>query len=117
MKIAKLKNLRLGRRKARNRAKIFGFGEKPRISVFRSNKYFYAQLIDDTKGHTLLSISSRGLKKIGTKTEQAKKAGEEFGIKAKDLGILKAIFNKGAYKYHGRIKAFVEGARAKGLQI
>ena len=94
-----------------------GTGDKPRVSVFRSNKYLYAQLIDDLQGRTLLSLSSRSLSKAGNKTEQAKKLGEMFGEKTKALGIEKAVLNKGSYKFHGRVKALVDGARSKGVSI
>lgn len=116
-KIVKQNKIRL-KRKNRNRAKIFGTAEKPRLSVFRSNRFIFAQLIDDTAGKTLLSGSTKEfLKKAKTKAEQAKLLGESIAEKAKKQGIEKAVFNKGAYLYHGRIKALAEGARAKGLTL
>ncbi len=117
MKKIKLKNLKRARRKNRNRAKIFGTELKPRLSVFRSNKYTSAQLINDEAGRTLLSASTKELSKKANKTDQAKLLGEVLAEKALKLGIKKAIFNKGPYLYHGRIKAIADGARAKGLEI
>jgi large subunit ribosomal protein L18 len=123
MKNIKLKNLRRERRRIRNRAKIFGTRETPRLSIFRSNKYIYAQLIDDTAGKTLLSVSTRELKSASrrraemTKTEQSRQLGEIIGEKAGQLGIKKAVFNKGQYSYHGRVKAVAEGARSKNLSL
>ena len=118
MKNTTLKNLKRQRRKNRNRAKIFGTNEKPRLSVFRSNRYTSAQLINDVDGRTLLSASTRELKSAKkTKSDQAKMLGELLAEKAVKLGVKKAIFNKGSYLYHGRIKAVAEGARSKGLQL
>lgn len=94
-----------------------GTGDKPRVSVFRSNKYLYAQLIDDASGRTLISVSSRSLGKAGNKTEQSKKLGEMLGEKTKALGIQRAVFNKGSYKFHGRVKALVDGVRTQGVNI
>lgn len=104
------------RRSIRNRAKIFGTAEKPRLSVFRSNKYTYAQLIDDDKSITLVSASTNEIKK-GSKTEKAKQLGILIAEKAKKAEIKQAVFNKGQYSYHGRIKAVAEGAREAGLTI
>jgi len=118
MKSAKLKNLKRGRRKNRNRAKIFGTEAKPRLSVFRSNKYTSAQLINDETGKTLIFVSTKGLGKMAkTKSDQAKLLGEMLAERAQKLGIKKAVFNKGPYLYHGRIKAVAEGARTKGLEL
>ncbi len=114
-KIKKLNQIRL-RRKRRTRAKIKGTIQRPRLSVFRSNRYTYAQLIDDEKGHTLVSASSRDFKNL-SKVEAAKKVGEIIGEKALNLGIKEAVFDRGSYKYHGRVKAVAEGAREKGLKI
>jgi len=114
----KLKNLQKNRRKSRNRAKIFGTSEKPRLSVFRSNRYTSIQLIDDTTGKTLLALSTKDLKKSGkNKSEQAILLGEQLAEKSRQLGLKKAVFNKGQYKYLGRIKAVAEGARSKGLLL
>ncbi|MBI4084948.1 MAG: 50S ribosomal protein L18 [Candidatus Liptonbacteria bacterium] len=104
----------------RARAKISGTGEKPRLSVFRSNRYIYAQLIDDEKGRTVASFSVIGLKKSSAqnaKSVQAEKVGEEIAKKALAAGIKQAIFDRSSYKYHGRVKAVAEGARKGGLKI
>lgn len=113
----KLKNQNQERRKNRNRAKIFGTAEKPRLSVFRSNRYVSLQLIDDTAGKTLLTLSTKDLKSGKTKSERARLLGEQLAEKSQKIGIKKAVFNKGPYKYHGRIKAVAEGARSKGLNL
>ncbi|OGY64444.1 MAG: 50S ribosomal protein L18 [Candidatus Harrisonbacteria bacterium RIFCSPLOWO2_02_FULL_41_11] len=119
MKSIKLKNIKRERRKKRNRAKIFGTAEKPRLSLFRSNKYTYVQFIDDVYGKTLASLSTRGLsnKKSGNKTKQAYALGELAAEQLLKQGVEKIVFNKGSYKYHGRVKAVAEGARAKGLKF
>ncbi|MDO8430152.1 MAG: 50S ribosomal protein L18 [bacterium] len=118
MKNIKLKNVKRERRKKRNRAKILGTAEMPRFSVFRSNRYTSAQLIDDLSRKTLLSASTKELKVSGkNKTDQARLVGEMLGEKAQKAGIKKAVFNKGSYLYHGRVKAVADGARAKGLAL
>ena len=108
------------RRGVRARAKILGTVEKPRLSVFRSNRYVYAQLIDDEKGHTMASVSAIEIKKSAgkdAKTAQAEHVGEKLAQKAVAAGVKKAVFDRGSYKYHGRIKAVAEGARKGGLTI
>ncbi len=110
------KNRLEARRKHRNRAKIWGTAEMPRLSVFRSNKFITAQLINDDAAKTLLSGSSKNFK-AKSKTEQSKLLGESIGEKALAMGIKKAVFNKGPYLYHGRVKAVADGARAKGLAL
>lgn len=118
MNRTKKKNLNQEFRRRRNRGKIFGTAEKPRLSVFRSNRYTYVQLINDETGTTLASASTQELKagKV-KKIDQAKLLGELIAEKAKKAGIAQAIFNKGAYLYHGRVKAVAEGARTKGLNL
>ncbi|KKU85306.1 MAG: 50S ribosomal protein L18 [Parcubacteria group bacterium GW2011_GWA2_47_8b] len=112
------KNLNRELRQKRNRARIIGTAEKPRLSVFRSNKYTYAQLIDDAKGHTMAAASSREVAKNSQKkTVTAKAIGELLAQKAKKLGVKVAIFNRAQYKYHGRVKAVAEGAREAGLKL
>ncbi len=115
----KEKNRKEERRRLRNRAKIFGTAQKPRLSIFRSNKYVYAQMIDDNTGKTLVSASSRELVKAkkGKKVDQAKALGTLIAEKSKKLSIKEAIFSKGPYLYHGRIKSLAEGAREAGLKI
>lgn len=113
-------NLKRSFRKRRDRSKISGTAERPRLSVFRSNRFIYAQLINDEKSHTLASATEKEIAekvKNKTKTERAEMIGELLAHKAKKLNIKKAVFNKGSYKYHGRIKALAEGARKGGLQF
>lgn len=107
------------RRRRKIRAKIFGTKERPRLSVFRSNRYVYAQLINDQKGETLCSASDSDLPKATklTKSEIAKKVGEALAKKALKKKIKKVVFDRGGYKYHGRIKSLAEGAREKGLKF
>lgn len=112
------KNARRQKIRAKIRGKINGSAEKPRLSVFRSNKYIYAQIVDDAKGHTLVSVSSReaGLSEaIGTKLELSKNAGKRIAEKALAAGITDVVFDRGGYLYHGRVKALAEGAREGGL--
>jgi large subunit ribosomal protein L18 len=103
----------------RIRNKIKGTTQRPRISVFRSNTEIYCQLVDDTKGHTLLAASSRdkGFNKTGTKVEQAKQVGKMLAEKAQAANISSVVFDRGGYLYHGRVKALAEGAREGGLQF
>ncbi|MFN3301535.1 MAG: 50S ribosomal protein L18 [Patescibacteria group bacterium] len=110
------------RRHKRVRAKVFGTKDRPRLSVFRSLKHIYAQIIDDEKGHTLVSASDFDLKskikkekKKPTKVEIAYQVGELIAKKALEKKIKKVVFDRGGYKYHGRVKALAEGARKKGL--
>jgi large subunit ribosomal protein L18 len=124
MDSAKALNKKRFRRKKRTKAGIFGTAEKPRLSVFRSNRYAYIQLIDDKEGKTLVSASTQKLAETGTakgqkikKQESAGKLGELIAKKALEKGIKKAVFDRGRYKYHGRIKAIAEGARKGGLQL
>ena len=100
------------------RKKISGTSDRPRLTVFRSNKAIYAQLIDDTKGVTLAGSSSAAgdLKGAsGTKSEISKQVGSDIAAKAKEIGIEKVIFDRNGFKYHGRVKALAEGAREGGL--
>lgn len=105
-------------RQRRVRGKIIGTAEKPRLSVFRSNKYISAQLIDDVTGKTMLGMSEKHIeKKEGTKIDTATIFGKAFAAKAKEKKINNVIFDRGQYKYHGRVKALAEGAREGGLQF
>lgn len=114
----KEKNRKEERRRIRNKAKLFGTATKPRFSVFRSNKYTYVQLIDDSVMKTVASASTAELaKKKGKKADHAKALGILIAEKAKGLNIKEAIFNKGPYLYHGRVKAVADGAREAGLKI
>ncbi|MDO8584607.1 MAG: 50S ribosomal protein L18 [bacterium] len=120
MRLTKRKNLNKQLRKARNRAKIFGSASTPRLSVFRSNHYTSVQLINDEKGLTIASASTRALHKGKAKLQKlaaAKELGGIIAAAAKKAGIASAIFNKGQYKYHGRVKAVAEGAREGGLAL
>ena len=107
------------KRHKRVRAKIAGTPERPRLNVFRSETNIYAQIIDDTKGITLVSASSleKGFECEGTKTDAAKKVGEAIAERAKAKGIDTVVFDRGGYLYHGRVKALAEGAREGGLQF
>ena len=103
-------------RKARIRAKVRSISTLPRLTVFRSNNYIYAQIIDDTKHQTLLGASEPKETK-GTKTDRAKLVGQELAKMALEKKITKVVFDKGSYAYHGRVKALAEGAREGGLQL
>ncbi len=103
--------------KRRIRGKISGTAERPRLSVYRSNKQIYAQLIDDVSAHTLASASSKEVKETGTKLEIAQAVGKHLAAKAKDSGIETVVFDRGGYLYHGRVKALAEGAREGGLKF
>ena len=106
------------RRAMRIRATMEGTQERPRLSVDRSNSGMYAQVIDDTKGKTLFGLSIKSLEKAtGTKSEKAKILGMKVAEEAKKHKVTKVVFDKGAYKYHGRVKAFAEGAREGGLDF
>jgi large subunit ribosomal protein L18 len=102
------------RRITRIRKKIAFVSDRPRLTVFRSNINIYAQIVDDVKAKTLVSASSKEAKKA-TKTEQAAEVGKLIAQKAKDAKITTVVFDKGAYKFHGRVKALAEGAREGGL--
>ncbi len=104
------------RRRRRVRARVSGTAERPRLSVFRSNRGIFAQLIDDTKGHTVAAVNwiEPDLRKLSA-TEQAKKAGELLAERAKAAGVETCVFDRGGYQYHGRVRAVAEGAREGGL--
>jgi large subunit ribosomal protein L18 len=106
------------KRRRRVRAKISGTAERPRISVFRSNRGISAQLIDDVAGHTLAAVSwtEASLRDIQS-MEQATEAGKLLAERAKAAGIESAVFDRGGYQYHGRVKAFAEGVREGGLTV
>lgn len=109
---------RRNRIRLRVRKKIAGTPECPRLSVFRSNKSIYCQIIDDLKGHTLVAASSLedGVAQ-GNKTENAKAVGLRLAEKAKAAGIEAVVFDRSGYRYHGRVKALADGAREGGLQF
>jgi large subunit ribosomal protein L18 len=106
------------RRRRRVRARIVGTAERPRLSVYRSNRGVFAQLIDDSKGYTLAAVNwtEPELRKLSA-SGQAKRAGELLAERAKGAGIESCVFDRGGYKYHGRVKALAEGAREGGLSF
>ena len=91
--------------------------ERLRLSVFRSSKYIYAQIIDDKKGVTVAEANSKSLAATGNKTEQAQAVGTALAEKAKAAGVSKVVFDRAGYRYHGRVKALAEGAREGGLEF
>jgi large subunit ribosomal protein L18 len=115
------KKIRREKIRKRVRSKIFGTSERPRLSVYRSLKHIYAQIIDDTKGHTLVAMSSLSkeirdkVKEAKTKTEVSRIVGLALAKKAFEKGITKVVFDRNGYKYHGRVKALAEAAREGGL--
>jgi large subunit ribosomal protein L18 len=106
------------RRRRRVRAKVAGTAERPRLSVFRSNRGIQAQLIDDVNGHTLAAVAwiEADLKKLG-RTDQARRAGELIAERGKAAGVETCVFDRGGYQYHGRVRALAEGAREGGLRF
>ena len=116
MKTLLEKRARRSKRRRRIRGRLEGTAARPRLSVYRSNRGVFAQLIDDDRGQTLVSVrwiepDLRGLKTM----EQAKRAGELLAARAKEAGIESCVFDRGGYKYHGRVKALADGARGGGL--
>jgi large subunit ribosomal protein L18 len=103
-------------RKKRARVKIFGTAERPRLSVFRSNRSVYVQLINDETAQTIASVNTKELAGK-TKIEQSAAAGRLLAQKAKDKGITRAVFDRGGNRYHGRVKALADAARESGLAI
>ncbi len=124
---------RLNRSKAqrigRVRAVISGTADRPRLVVNRTNRYLYAQLIDDAKGRTLVAVSNAAARKSGgvktavktdtkaTKSDQAFTLGEQMAKRAAEKGIARAVFDRRSYRFHGRVKRFAEGAQKGGLKI
>lgn len=104
-------------RKKRTRARISGTAERPRLNVFRSNRFIYAQLIDDVSGRTLAAASTKEAGAAGDKKAQAKAVGLLIAKKAQEKGIKSAIFDRGAYQYHGRVKALAEAFKEYGLRL
>lgn len=113
------KVLRRQKIRYRVREKIKGTAERPRLSIFRSNRYIYVQAIDDVTGRTLASASSRedSVAGEGNKTEQAKKVGKLLAERAVAENIHTVVFDRGGYLYHGRVKALADGAREGGLKF
>ena len=120
---AKTKRVRRERAHLRIRRKVWGTAERPRLSVFKSSRFIYAQLINDDTGHTLAQASSQEaaiVKKAegSAKTRSAAKlVGEVVAERAKKSGVDKVVFDRGGYLYHGKVKDLAEGARAKGLEF
>ncbi len=102
--------------KTRIRGIISGTAQRPRMTVFRSNKQIYVQLVDDLEGKTLAAASSKGIEG-GTKTEQAAKVGAEIAKKAQEAGITTVVFDRNGYLYHGRVKELANAARNGGLKF
>ena len=118
MSMQEKKNKTRARRAVRVRSRVRGTTERPRLSVFRSNKAIWAQVIDDTVGRTLVAASSANIKENGlSKTDQATKVGELVAERAKDAGVKQVVFDRGSYLYHGRVKALADGAREGGLDF
>jgi large subunit ribosomal protein L18 len=110
------KNAKRLKRRRRVRAKVTGTPERPRISVFRSNRGVAAQLIDDVNGVTLAAVTwTEGDLRSLSRMDQARRAGEVLAERAKAAGVEAAVFDRGGYQYHGRVKALAEGAREGGL--
>jgi large subunit ribosomal protein L18 len=102
----------------RIRTRVSGTGERPRLAVFRSVKHIYAQVIDDTKGHTVVAAGSTEKdSKNGGNVAGAKEVGKLVAERAKDKGIKAVVFDRGGYQYHGRVKALAEAAREAGLEF
>jgi large subunit ribosomal protein L18 len=106
------------RRRRRVRAKVAGTAERPRLSVFRSSKGVFAQLIDDRSGKTVAAVNwiEADLRKLSP-MDQAKRVGELLAERAKAAGVETCVFDRGGYRYHGRVKALAEGAREGGLKF
>jgi large subunit ribosomal protein L18 len=109
------------KRKRRIRAGLSGTGERPRLAVFRSNRYLYAQIVDDAKGHTVAAASTQEEefrnKKLKNNLEGAKTLGEMMAKRALAKGVKAVVFDRGGYLYHGRIKSFADAAREAGLKF
>jgi len=103
------------RRHIRVRAKVSGTAERPRLVIFRSLKHMSAQLVDDVRQHTLLTVTDAGL--TGKKAEKSAAVGKRIAERAKEAGITKVVFDRGGYQYHGRVKAVADGAREGGLEF
>ncbi len=114
------KELKRAKIKARIRSRISGTADRPRMSVFRSNKEIYVQLVDDLTGSTILAASSKekGIaEEKGPKIEVSRKVGKLIAERAKEAGVIAVVFDRNGYLYHGRVKALAEGAREEGLQF
>ncbi|RAX53028.1 50S ribosomal protein L18 [Helicobacter sp. 16-1353] len=112
----KLKKKLITKRKARVRSKIFGSASKPRVTIFRSNRYFYAQAIDDTKGFTLASVDGKKLG-LSNNKEDVKKIAEAFVANLKSAGISTVVFDRNGYLYHGVVASFADSLRENGIAL
>lgn len=120
MNVHKKQNMTIARRSARTRARITGSAERPRLTIFRSNKGLYVQLVDDAARRTVAAASTGELGAAATgkpKVEQGQLLGALIAKKAKEAKITAAVFDRGSYRFHGRVKAVAEGARSAGLSI
>ncbi|MFO0828287.1 MAG: 50S ribosomal protein L18 [Phycisphaerales bacterium] len=119
MKRLEIKNARRTRRKAGVRKRILGVPSRPRLTVYRSLDHIYAQVIDDLKGHTLASASSRdkGFKSDGDKKATASAVGKALAARAIEAGVKDVVFDRNGFRYHGRVKALADGAREGGLKF
>ena len=118
--VTKLLNKIRERRSNRVRARIIGTAEKPRLSIFRSNKYLYAQLIDDSSGKTLMSFSTLGTDKSKSKETKVSKAtalGKAVAAGMKKASLTVVVFDRGRYAYHGRVQAVAEALRGEGIKV
>lgn len=111
-----IKKLRV-KRKVRVREKLKSQSTRPRLTVFRSNRYIYAQIVDDQKGKTLVSASQKEAKASGKKTELSFALGKLLAEKAKKKKVKEVVFDRGSFSYHGRVKALAQGAREGGLKF
>lgn len=111
------KRVQRERRRKRLRRRIYGTAERPRLSVYRSNVHIYAQLVNDDEGNTLAAADSREVGDSENRTEAARKVGELVAQRAQDADIEEVVFDRGGNKYHGRVAALAEGARAGGLKL
>lgn len=116
MRTAKQQQQQRLRRRARIRAKVYGTADKPRLAMYKSNKFVYGQLINDEQGHTLAAASSRDMSD-GADSDRAYNAGQELAKAAAAQGIERAVFDRGGFVYTGRIRSFADGAREGGLHM
>ena len=116
MAIPSTKSERRARRHLRVRKRVSGNPERPRLVVFRSLKHIYAQLVDDSTGRTLVTVSDLTIEE-GKKIERSSAVGKAIAVRAKELGIARVVFDRAGYRYHGRIKAVADGAREGGLEF
>jgi large subunit ribosomal protein L18 len=113
--IPKTKSDRRYRRHMRVRKRVQGTPERPRLVVYRSIKHISAQLVDDLARHTLLTVTDGGI--TGSKSQRALEVGKRLAERAKETGVSKIVFDRGGYRYHGRVKALADGARKGGLEF